>query len=507
MTYTKFPISELPEPLFTSQQVREGEKALAQSLGIELYTLMERAGAATFELIQTSFVDVRHVLVCCGKGNNGGDGYVVARLALLSGYQVTVWQIGDSESLSGDAARAKNNFLSKGGVIGSPKNTVPDDVDIIVDALLGTGICGEVRPFFSYLFDRLNQSKRPIISIDTPSGLNTDTGAIAGNAIKANKTITFLGVKQGLVTGRARAFTGELYFAGLGIATTFNQRCQSSATLTAENWITYLPARNKDSHKGSFGKLLVVGGGEGMSGAAYLASAAALRAGGGLVATLAHESSLTPIRSLLPEAMVTEHTSLSLHDRSKWCSALAIGVGLGRTSWSANVFQQTLALASTLSLPMVIDADGLYWLAMTDTASVLSSNHILTPHPGEAAHLLNCQINDIESNRFEAIRAIQNTYGGVIVLKGAGTLVYDGKNMTVCHAGNPGMATGGMGDVLTGTILAQLGQGKSLMQAAILGTLIHSMAADHEALENGEVGMLASDLLNKIRLIRNYDMS
>ncbi|MCG9662647.1 NAD(P)H-hydrate dehydratase [Vibrio mediterranei] len=498
-------ITSLPESLFTSQQVREGEKIVAQQLRIEMYTLMQQAGASVFELIQTYYSETRKLLVCCGKGNNGGDGYIVAKLSLSAGYAVTVWQIGDSSALKGDALRAKDEFLAAGGVIDSPENVVADDIDVIIDALLGTGISGEVRPFYSHVFDRLNQSSKPIISIDTPSGLDTDTGVVLGNAIKADRTLTFIGVKQGLVTGRARAFTGHLHFAGLGVDREFAQQNKANVVLTNNHWMSYLPQRAKDSHKGTHGKLLVVGANDGMSGAAYLASAACLRAGGGLCAVLTHEASVTPIRTLLPEAMIDACTTQSLTERVNWSSAIAIGVGLGRTAWSARVFDQTLKLAMSLDLPVVIDADGLYWLNQIQSDTAVLKNHIITPHPGEAAQLLNCRISDIEKDRFQAIRALQKTYGGVVVLKGAGTLIYDGQSMVVCHAGNPGMSSGGMGDLLTGTILALLGQGKNNMQSATLGTLIHSLAADQESKEHGEVGMLASDLLPQIRLVRNHD--
>ncbi len=496
-------IQSLPEQLYFSSTVREGEKEAARKLNIPMFELMQRAGQSVFEAIQQRFTSCRHILVVCGKGNNGGDGYVVARLALQSGFQVTLWQVDDHQLLQGDAQRAKQLFVEAGGVIGTAGGEVPEGVDVIVDGILGTGITGTVRPSTQSVIDAINQSPCPVVSIDTPSGLDTDSGRILGSAVKADLTVTFISVKRGTVTGQARRCTGDLLFAGLGVEDVFVEQNPTHTMLTNTGWLSKLKSREQDSHKGSHGRLLVVGGGEGMSGAAYLASAAALRSGSGLVATQCHESSAVPTRSLLPEAMVG--TSASLSERIKWCSVICLGIGLGRDDWGREQFNLVLKDAMVNpQRPIVIDADGLYWLSKTSQEARPWKNSVITPHPGEAAMLLNCDIAEVEADRYQAAFKLSKRFGCVTVLKGAGTLICDGETTVVCHAGNAGMATGGMGDVLAGVISSLLGQGYLPMEAATLGTLIHSMAADSVAQQYGQIGMLASDLLPEIRAVINH---
>lgn len=284
MTSTSSPHINLPETLYTSQQVREGERVAAQACRVDMYSLMLRAGQAVFDELLRRYPNLKHTLICCGKGNNGGDGYVVGKLALEHGLTVTLWQVGTAQELMGDAATARNAFIEAGGVISPPENTVSSSVDVIVDGLLGTGIKGDVRPYYAYLIERLNQAKAPIVAIDTPSGLNTDAGAVSGTAIVADYTVTFIGVKQGLVTGSARAHTGVLSFAGLGVADVFVKQNRASALLAQPPWLELMETRARDTHKGRQGSVLVVGGNDGMSGAVYLASCAALRSGAGLAA-------------------------------------------------------------------------------------------------------------------------------------------------------------------------------------------------------------------------------
>lgn len=487
----------LPETLYTSKQVREGERLAAQACHVDMCSLMLRAGQAVFDELLHRYPHLKHILICCGKGNNGGDGYVVGRLALDSGLTVTLWQVGSAQELIGDAATARDAFIEAGGSISPPENTVSSSVDVIVDGLLGTGIKGDVRPYFAHLIERLNQAQAPIVAIDTPSGLNTDTGAVAGSAIVADYTVTFIGVKQGLVTGSARAHTGVLSFAGLGVDDVFGKQNRASALLAQAPWLELMETRARDTHKGRQGSVLVVGGNDGMSGAAYLASCAALRAGAGLAAVYVHPESCLPVRSLLPEAMVS-HGEAELEQRAQWASAICIGPGLGRDDWGESVYKSTMQMTTQYDKPVVVDADGLYWLSLT---SERIDNRVLTPHPGEAARLLGLTSAEIEADRYSAARRLQSQFGGVVVLKGAGTIICDGTTTVVCHAGNPGMATGGMGDVLAGTIASFLAQGYPLFRASVLGTLVHSCAADRNAMKNGEVGMMASDILTDIRFV------
>ncbi|MGF1748373.1 NAD(P)H-hydrate dehydratase [Vibrio cionasavignyae] len=515
--------SVLPSRVYSAESVKLGEKQAALHAGIELYTLMQRAGGAAFELLKDRYPRLTHILVCCGKGNNGGDGYIVAANALQENITVTLWHVGDPNSLTGDAQRAKLMFLQLGGNIHAPGNQIPDDVDVIIDALLGTGLTGAPRPYYSHLIDRINQSTAPVIAIDIPSGVNANTGYVDHNAIEATHTITFIGIKSGLVTGNARQYVGELIFAGLQVNQYFDNVTQAVGGLTNRQWLSFLRSRRKDAHKGCNGKVVVIGGDKGMSGAAFLASASALRTGAGLVATVSHADSVNAIRSLLPEAMVIEETvteamaeettlietitttatlSDAVTERLSWASVACIGVGLGRNGWSKTLFEQTESFFSDRYVPRVLDADALYWLSSQNHHGKfdgVGSSRILTPHPGEAATLLGVSTDTIEKDRYKASHQLVERYGGVVVLKGAGTLITNGEMTVICHAGNPGMATGGMGDVLSGTIAGLLAQGYATFDAAVLGTLIHSLAADDSANEHGSIGMMASDLLPYLR--------
>lgn len=497
--FTSLVTSELPEELYLSDTVRQGEKRVAELLGISMYKLMERAGESVFSVIQQRYEHCRHILVVTGTGNNGGDGYVVARLALASGYKVTLWQVGSSQKISGDARSAEQLFRSAGGKVHEPNFELDDSIELIVDGILGTGLTGKLREYAESVITTLNKSSCPIISIDVPSGLDSDTGRQLGTTVKANATVTFIALKRGLVTAQARSNVGELLFAGLSIDEAFSDHNAPNALLTSARWRDRLKARAQDSHKGSHGRLLVVGGADGMSGAAYLAAAASLRSGTGLLASIVHQSSCFPMRSLLPEAMVSDVEQLS--ERLDWCTSICLGVGLSRLDWGKHAYDEVMSRA--YNVPKVIDADGLYWLAQDDLDARMIVNTVITPHPGEAAMLLNCSAKDVETDRYLSVEKLCQKYQCVTVLKGAGTLISDGKKTVVCHAGNAGMATGGMGDVLAGVISSLLAQGYKPIDAAILGSVIHSMAADHNASKYGQVGMMASDVLDSLRHIIN----
>ncbi|WDY55138.1 NAD(P)H-hydrate dehydratase [Vibrio fluvialis] len=488
----------LPKVFYTAQQVKQGEVMAAKTKGLEMFSLMERAGQAVFTVAYAQYPGTHHWLVCCGGGNNGGDGYIVACLARSLGVQVTVWQIGDPEQLKGDALSAYYHWLDHGGEVYPIDEVVPDDVDLIVDGLLGTGLTGTVREPLQQLIDTLNRCSAPIVAIDIPSGLCANTGAVLGTSIRAQHTVSFIGLKQGLVTGKARNYVGELHFAGLGVEESFSQ--QNVPTVQAIDQKTLkqlLPKREPCSHKGSHGKAVIVGGNDGMGGAVILAAQACARVGSGLTATLMHPSNTAPMLSACPEIMAAGWTDEAIIDeRLQWCDVLAIGPGLGRNDTALQMMHKV----QKQTKPKVMDADALHFLAQSAN---FDQQRILTPHPAEAAKLMDTKVSSIEADRYSAVKALQKKYGGVVVLKGAGTLVCDGKETYVCLAGNPGMATGGMGDVLTGIIVSLLAQGLSLFEAAKMGVLIHSLAADQNAKAFGERGLLASDLLHHLRSLVN----
>ncbi|MGF1684408.1 NAD(P)H-hydrate dehydratase [Photobacterium minamisatsumaniensis] len=490
--------AELPTQLYLAEQVRQGERQAARLMNLDLYCLMERAGLAVFDYMTEAFPSSTDILVCCGGGNNGGDGYVVARLALLAGYSVRVWHVGDPTQLTGDAAKAKQAWLAAGGHILKPEPCLPESVGVVIDAILGIGLTGLVRPNALELIKAINMSCLPVIAVDTPSGVCADTGQVLGGAIKAQATITFIGCKQGLLTGQAVNYVGELILAGLEVESVFQSICQpSTKRVTRNDLVSCLGSRKRSAHKGDHGRILCVGGDRGMGGAIRLAAEAAARSGAGLTAVLTQPDNVLSIIAAVPEIMA-QGWQEKAHEASQklaWAKVVVLGPGLGLSDWSKALF----FYFAHSEKKMVLDADGLNLLALSPD---YKNNRIITPHPGEAARLLQCTIADIEADRFAAVKALQHKYGGVAVLKGAGSLIYDGADCWLCTAGNPGMATGGMGDILSGIIGALAGQGLTLSDASRIGVLIHSLAADLCA-KDGERGMLASDLFPHIRQLVN----
>lgn len=478
----------LPQPVWRTEQIRQIEQRLVAERKISLYQLMIEAGEAAFHLLQQQYPTAHHLWIFCGKGNNGGDGYVVARLAKQAGYQVSVAAFA-APSSDLPAAKAHQAWLDVGGhcvdlhdLHGTP--------DLIVDALLGIGpntsLQGDLRTWIQFI----NRQNVSVLAIDLPSGINANTGMQLGCAVHADVTLSLVGLKAGLMTGEVSDFCGDLFFAPLGA-----HLLPQKALIEAQpyDWVkTVLSRRNRTAHKGMFGKVLLIGGDEGMSGAIRLASHAALRTGAGLVKIFTHANHQLAITVSQPECML----SLSLATDLCWASVYILGPGLGQSAWSQAVWYE----AMKASMPKVIDADGLNWLSQNPQKS---NDWVLTPHPGEAARLLQCNIQDVQADRFAAAHELQRRYGGVVLLKGAGTLITDGKHWMVCVGGNPGMASGGMGDVLAGIIGALIAQGLPLYQAACAGALIHNQAADVVANKSGERGMLASDIISQLHRLVN----
>lgn len=491
----------LPTQLFTALQVKRGEQRAAQLAGVPMYNLMQRAGKSVYQLLKRQYPNVKHLLILIGGGNNGGDGLIVAKLAHTDGLQVTAALYGDESKLTGDALTAKNEWLDCGGKLVELESLDLEEVraDVIIDGLLGTGLQGEVRLPLQKVIERVNLLNLPTVAIDTPSGLCSDTGVILGQAIRASHTITFIGVKQGLVTGSARNVTGQMHFAGLGVEDEFLQ-CEQAASyfLDLEEMRDRLPRRVATAHKGDHGRILCLGGNHGYAGAIRLCASAAARSGAGLIRALCHDDSSIPLQVSCPEVMTQawDRQLDTLQKALTQTDVIAIGPGLGMDEWAQALYKE----CRSVDKPKVVDADGLNLLA---TKPNKDSLRIITPHPGEAARLLDCSVQQVEQNRFAAVRALQSKYGGVIVLKGAGTLIYHGTDIYVCPAGNPGMATGGMGDVLTGIIGGLLAQGVQQADAAKLGVLLHSTAADELANRDGQIGLLASDVVQQSRIVLN----
>ncbi len=490
---------QLPHALYRAEQVRSLDRTAINDHGIAGMTLMERAGAAAFQLLRKRWPQAQDITVVCGAGNNGGDGFVVARLARAAGMDVQLLQLGNPEKLQGDALTAADAWRTAGGVI-IPFETLPRRCDLIVDAVFGTGLEREVSGGWRTAIELINRHQAPVLAIDIPSGLNADTGAVLGVAVRAQATISFIGLKQGMFTGAGPEQCGDVSFDGLGVpAVIYSQEILSARRVDWRQQSTLLTPRSRSAHKGDFGHLLLIGGDLGYSGAVRMAGEAAARSGTGLIsiATRPHHAALLTVQR--PELMCHAVDDVKqLSPLLRRATVVAIGPGLGRSEWSLRL----LGRALESRLPLVVDADGLNLLAQDPTCR---DDWILTPHPGEAARLLDCTTGEIECDRFAAVTRLQERYGGVIVLKGAGTLIKGASSrpIALCTEGNPGMASGGMGDLLTGIIGSLLAQGFDAEDAACMGVSLHGAAADQAAGKDGERGMLASDLLPEIRRLIN----
>lgn len=489
-------------PLYLAEQVKRSEPKAASIAGISMYELMERAGAAAFERLKEMIEPGARVLVCCGSGNNGGDGFVVARQAALEGFSVTLFQPKFCCSTSEDAGKAKQSWQNIGGVI---ENTFPEgEYDLIVDGLLGTGLTGAVREEMLYVVRRINALSCKVLALDIPSGLDSDAGVLLGGCVCADATVTFIGAKSGLVTGRAKSVVGDLFIADLGVGDAFaNLESPVAKVFDTPNAIESLPKRGACFHKGESGRAVLIGGASGYSGAIIMAAQACARTGAGLVSVISCPETSLPLLCRQPEVMVHSFDRGELSkpaiERVERCNALAIGPGLGQGEWGEKLLSMAMKQNQT---SRVFDADALNIISNMEIPPELIGA-IITPHPGEAARLLGMSIHDIEADRYSAVKRLHEKYHAIVILKGAGTLVYDGKETWVIRAGNPGMASGGMGDVLTGVLTGLLAQGLGPGEAATLGVWLHSTAADKVAEQAGEIGILASDLLLQVQALIN----
>ncbi|NND45469.1 MAG: NAD(P)H-hydrate dehydratase [Xanthomonadales bacterium] len=493
-------MSELPTKLYTAEQVRALDACAIGDHGIAGFELMSRAGQALFDASRGLVPGARTWLVFCGAGNNAGDGYVTATLAAGAGLDVRVIALSPPDRLAGDAARAADAWTSAGGQVTA---WVDFDrsagADLGVDARLGTGLARPVGGAYAEAVDWINASGVPCVAADIPSGLDADTGRAMGHAVVARQTVTFIGLKRGLFTGAGPDHTGALVFAGLEVPDSVYTAIQTSGNLIDERNIRhYLKPRKRAAHKGDFGHLLVLGGDLGMPGAPRLCGEAGLRTGAGLVSILTHPDHAAQLNATRPELMVHGCTrSDSGKALIARATVLAMGPGLGTSAWSA----KWPAMCVTSGLPAVLDADALNLLAAKQF-QLPPGAWVLTPHPGEAARLLACDIAAVEQDRVGSAQAIAARYGAVAVLKGCGTVIAEpGGRYGICALGNPGMATAGSGDVLTGVIGALMAQGLDPWAAATTGVVVHAAAGDLAADRLGQRSLLAGDIIDHLHRV------
>jgi NAD(P)H-hydrate epimerase len=485
----------LPVKVWSVAPIRALEAA-AIAAGVPGYALMQRAGTAALQTLRVRWPEARKVAVVCGTGNNGGDGLVLARLARQAGLAVDVHLIGDTTALHSEAREAFDALRAAGLEAHAFVPALLRDADVVVDALLGIGVRAPLRPDWRAAIDAMNDCGRPVFAIDIPSGLEPDTGESLP-AVRATATLAFIGIKAGMVMGEGPAHCGEVEFDALGIAPPPEMQ-PLLERITAESITAALTKRARHSHKSMFGRVLVVGGGVGMPGAVRLAAEAALRVGAGLVHVASLPEHLVTIVGARPELMFYAiRAPEDLAAMVQAADVIAIGPGLGRGVWAEEVLTAVFA-ATTPEQKLVVDAD-----ALNIIGSGIGPQHadhwILTPHPGEAARLLGRTTQSIQGARLQALHDLYATRGGVVVLKGAGTLVgCAGAVPRLCEFGNPGMAVPGMGDVLTGAIAGILAQGAAPFDAACAGVLIHALAGDRCA-RGGTRGILAGEVCGELR--------
>lgn len=517
--------TRLPRSLYTAEQVRRLDAIAIEQCKIPGFTLIQTAAAVAFRALLERWPQTRHVQVFAGAGNNAGDGYLVASLAKEQGFSVELITLSDPNKLRGDARLAWQWAEKKQVPI-----TAFTDFDrehekdhahpVIVDALLGTGLSREVGGDYAEAIAFINRVDRPVLAIDIPSGLSADTGKCLGVAVAAQMTVTFIGLKQGLFTGEAGDHVGQLVYHDLDVPEKVfsgpNSPKPSAKRIDIHSINAMIAPRAAASHKGSHGHVLIVGGDTNYGGAVMMAAEASLRSGAGLVSVITRSCHRSALLARRPEVMVlgTEDENAQIDALIDRATVIVIGPGLGRGDWGRGLLQRALAAQQSRDKPLVVDADALHLLAekreqgsAAGGSGIKRDNWILTPHPGEAATLLGIDTSQVQHDRFDAIRQLNAQWGGACLLKGSGSLICAEENgqqsVSLCSEGNAGMATGGMGDVLSGVIGGLVAQGNGLHASLCAAVCIHGEAADLSMQAHGQRGMAATDLMPYIRELVN----
>lgn len=493
----------LPEQLYCADAVRAIDRYVIDQQGVDGFALMQAAAASAFRRLLQTWPATASIMVLCGAGNNGGDGYLIAANAKRHGMDVTCVAVTPPEKLKDDARKAWRKAIDDGvevqvpGDEGTNADGLPfDRVDLIVDAMLGTGVTGAPRQPIAELIDRCNQAQAPILAVDVPSGLDSTQGTVAGVAIRADLTVTFIALKAGLLTGFGPECCGRLVYESLDTDEWASASGEQPVARRAD-WASLspsLPRRPANAHKGRFGHVLVVAGDRGFGGAGILAAEAAARSGAGLISLATRPEYVGAALARCPSLMVQAVTHGSeLQPLLNAATVIVCGPGIGKGAWGRQMLQQVVASGK----PRVLDADALNLLA--NRVSQRADDQILTPHPGEAARLLGCSVGEVEADRLTAAVRIQQRYGGVVLLKGAGTVVAGEQGLPVIVSGsNPGMATGGMGDVLAGVIGSLWGQFGGAQLATLMAAALHLAAAGAAADAKGFMGLLPNDVIDAL---------
>lgn len=507
--------AHLPKELYLREDVRELDRFAIEECGIDGFELMDRAARFAFHTLLKNWPGCENLVVLCGSGNNAGDGYLMAAMAKKRGMKTNVFYASSPDRLKGDARQA---FLScqqlSVACVEFDTNTflqlAKNGDTVIVDALLGTGLNTVVSGQYAEIINAVNQHTRQVLAVDIPSGLCCNTGQVMGVAIKASVTATFIGLKLGLFTGLGREYAGKVFFSRLELSDDIlRHRNAAACRLDLRTLLEQITPRTRNTHKGECGHVMILGGDTGFGGAVIMASKAALRMGAGLCSVLTREAHRASLLSGLPEAMVhCPDNSDEIRHHLQGADVVVIGPGLGQSAWS----EKLLISALNSAKPLVIDADALNLIArnsifqdkLAAIETNLKSRFVLTPHPGEAGRLLNTSSSAIQSDRLSNLKKLHQQFGGNILLKGSGSLMISAdQHISLCPYGNPGMASGGMGDVLSGLIGGLMAQGFRSDLALELAVSLHACAADIASDSCGERGLLATDLIPLSRSLLN----
>ena len=507
------------QPVFTADEMRRVDQRAISELGIPGVTLMENAGRGAAEVIQAALPGLGlprrgvRVAIVCGKGGNGGDGFVVARWLKRAGHRVRVFLLARPDELRGDPA-VKLREMQRAGL----RIQVVEDAatlgralpaaQLVVDAMLGTGTRGRPAPPIAAAIEQVNASGRPVAALDLPSGLSADGVPVEGPVVRAALTATFAALKRGLVSGAGAELAGRIVVVDIGVPVAEVERGVTTFVLGAEDVRRHVPPRARETHKGSYGHLLIVAGSVGKTGAAALAARAAMRAGAGLVTVATAASAQPVVAALLLEAMsepvaetaartISSTALATLRQLAGRRDAVTLGPGLG-------LEEETQALARALVVecrqPMVVDADALTALAgHLDRLRGVAGPRCLTPHPGEMARMLGASVADVQRDRIATVRQFATTHATPVVLKGATSVVGlpDG-TVLLNPTGNPGMASGGTGDVLSGVLGAFLARGLDAAGALAAAVYLHGLAGDAAAERVGEESLVAGDVIEAL---------
>ncbi len=495
------------QPIFEIAQIRKIEDYIQNEMAISGHLMMQKAAEAAFKFLSNQTdIKSRPIFIFCGAGNNGGDGFLLAKLAKINDLQPLVIKVGNFNKQSELCQKSERAALKSGvEVISYDTNlNFPKNI-IIIDSILGIGLKGEVRAMESGVIDKINNFRKNnvnslVISIDISSGLCPNSGQIRGNAIISDFTITFLGLKAGLFLGEGKIHNKKIIFSNLDIdySKIISQISAKYYKFDDDNFSKLIPPRKITAHKGDFGHVLIVGGDYNMGGSVIMAAEAAFRGGAGKVTVLSRREHFIALLARLPNVMTCEaNCEDDLIEIVKNKTVIAFGMGIGNSGWEEELFN--FFMNYNPAIPKIIDADGLNILAKKQINYNLE-NAILTPHPKEAANLLATTTEEIKNDRELAIKKLQKKYQATIVLKGNNSLILgEEQKLYLCPSGNPGMATAGTGDILSG-IIAGLKAGSNLNNSltASLAVNIHAKAGDLAAKENGEIAMMATDLIKYI---------